>query len=627
MKKIMKKRGQVTLFIIIGIVILVLVGIYIAFLGEQTPTFQTGTEDFSSMRVFVESGLKTYSEDAIIKIGEGGGYINSLDFLTSDYKKEYSDIETAVGIESIYMLNTNRYGTWISGDYKFAKPVPSYPWSGFSRETGDHFSQQHRIGRPITPPLEISSAQSATTVRREMEEYIEEGIQGLNIKENFENQFDIEIDEEPNVTVTFGEGQTLVELEYPINMTHRGTRDVKRMESYAIELPIDFRTLYRFIEEAFHYETTDFKFDINDPTLYDQLPSHKDEFRVSIIDLEAEFDLIMFIYNQTHDDEYTFRSVRQNRIPAMYDLIPKTYDKVIDGEEEQIDYEIDEGVDLNFHHDSSEGFEEFSGSILDYILDPETVEQAVDPDELDELTFTYGKSSDCPYYDEITFSVIENTGDFSIEYPKHHINLVNYTCETRVFVSDQADAPVKDYESVYFQHTGRECIGDTQGVCYECCLDGCIIESKCCDPRDDCICDVEDDETYPIPDYSELDHGDSEHSFDSDSIPDDFFLELNNVIEGTNEKGDCLKKCQECIDGCAQERSECRGDCDGDYEDCMDDDDKTTSECISERSECRGECDDDRDNCEDSCPCVVWEKCCDYCDDPCGPGCEIYPSP
>jgi len=491
-----------------------------------------------------------------------------------------------VGIESIYMVSPYRYGTWFADDHKFALPVPDYPWPGFSNPDSSHYSGEYKLGRPIIPPLEISTSKDATNVRKEMEEYIEEGIQGLNVIENFEHQFDIIESEKPNATVVFGEGETLVQLEYPFNMTHKGTGNKKTLKNYQIELPIDFRTFYTFIEEALYQETSDLNFNINNEGHLSQLSSYKNEFRVSITELDNEFDLVMFIYNQTHGGDYMFRSIRQNRIPTMYELQPKSYNDIVTGDE--VPYEIDEGIDLNFHHDSSEGFVEHDDSILEYILDPETVEQAIDPDELDELTFTYGKEGDCiydtdecPAHDSIEFEVDENTGEFKIKYPRHHINLVNYTCETRVFVSDQADAEVKDYESVYFQHTGRECIGITQGVCYECCLDGCGMDETCHPPNTEGICDQSKEDTIN-PDS--FDRGDSDYSFDKDDIDYSQFLTGGERTSST-WTGDCLEweKC------------------------CVDTDDE--GDCISWNFQCI---------------CVEREVCCDYCANPCGPGCETY---
>ena len=65
------KRGQITIFIIIAIVIIGIIGLYFLFDDELEKMFTTKT---SSINTFVEECIENTGKDAIYQIGQNGGY-------------------------------------------------------------------------------------------------------------------------------------------------------------------------------------------------------------------------------------------------------------------------------------------------------------------------------------------------------------------------------------------------------------------------------------------------------------------------------------------------------------------------------------------------------------------------
>lgn len=83
------KRGQVTIYIIIGIVILIVVGLFFFFRQVEEPGF-TEQVTLDSVKVnvqtFVQSCIKDETEEALLGLGYQGGYLFTPDFGSLDYE-------------------------------------------------------------------------------------------------------------------------------------------------------------------------------------------------------------------------------------------------------------------------------------------------------------------------------------------------------------------------------------------------------------------------------------------------------------------------------------------------------------------------------------------------------------
>ena len=72
-----QKRGQITIFIIIGILILFSIGLIIALNKHTKPTSTyTGHSDTDAVQLFFEKSLQGVTDDCLYDIGLHGGYIN-----------------------------------------------------------------------------------------------------------------------------------------------------------------------------------------------------------------------------------------------------------------------------------------------------------------------------------------------------------------------------------------------------------------------------------------------------------------------------------------------------------------------------------------------------------------------
>lgn len=464
----MKKRGQVTIFIIIGLIVLLLAAISIHMTGifYDLDNEDFDVEGFENVKLFVESCLEQQTKEGLIIIGEQGGYIGSVDIIPEPFSAEINGVKTCVGIRNI---PENRYSTWFEGDYQYASTVPQFPWPSFAIDS-QHFSSTHKLGQSILPPLE--EGYGGTTIKDELETFIENSIKSCDVKNSFQEQVDVSASKNPNAEVRFTEGNVDVSLDYPINITRQGKKI--KFEDYRVRLPINMEKFYSFIKELAFYEVSDIKFDIEDVSHYSQLSSYDTGYSVRLSKNTAEVgvDTIVVYYENTGIfGNYTFRFLRQDRIPAIYGLEAKpSYDLS----------NINLGTFCS-HNDR----------VLNYIKPP----KGVDADEGDNLVFTYKKSGSCPY-----LSVVENSGEIIINCPTHYTNSRVYDdCYVDVFVSDETDNTPKDYDTVKFSYACSNCCPSPScGVCSDCCT-GCCMRTECCDADGDSyqVCDNDCDGSCP----------------------------------------------------------------------------------------------------------------------------------
>ena len=78
----MNKKGQVTLFIIIAILIIVAALVYFIFSSDSS--LKIGKISSNEVYVYVQNCLESISEGSVLEVGQGGGYFERPEFSTSN---------------------------------------------------------------------------------------------------------------------------------------------------------------------------------------------------------------------------------------------------------------------------------------------------------------------------------------------------------------------------------------------------------------------------------------------------------------------------------------------------------------------------------------------------------------
>ncbi|MBI2650727.1 hypothetical protein HYX04_05465 [Candidatus Woesearchaeota archaeon] len=251
----MKKRGQITVFLVIGLVILIMSGLYYYLKGSgiksviSSPT--TIKNDAGIVKSYAESCIKMATEHALFdRIGLQGGFIDPEG--SANYREPgvvSSSISPALAeylskkVPFYLKAECDEYCATYSG--------------GVCTKRRCRWRYTEFIPDP-TVELEIIGRKLANYVEFEFEQCFEENIFnsiGINVEEHSPR---------PSAHVSFNEMDTYVKLNY--NLTVKGAASAQ-IESFSVTLPIRLKAVYNstldLVRNIKEIEETDFSAELD----------------------------------------------------------------------------------------------------------------------------------------------------------------------------------------------------------------------------------------------------------------------------------------------------------------------------------------------------------------------------
>lgn len=194
----LKKRSQITVFMILAAIIILSVSIFV-FLREKQVIFQPEIVtpfEIEPIKKYVETCAMGLAADAVEVIGLQGGYLNVPEEIISE-KTSYIDFG---------------YGI-------FAVPF----W---------YFDGEMRI-----PPLDFIK----TEIENYVSENLEECIKGFS---PFSFKYDFKTEDEPEAELEFLEGSMLIHVDYPVRIKDKYANKAARLEEFSAVVPVDLKSAY-----------------------------------------------------------------------------------------------------------------------------------------------------------------------------------------------------------------------------------------------------------------------------------------------------------------------------------------------------------------------------------------------
>lgn len=225
------KKAQITIFIIIGIFVVVGTSAVILFQDSSLRDSLTETEsglvqqrvgtDFEPVQRFVTACMETVARDAVERLALHGGYVDS-----STLRANRID-PTSHSANSIYFWPGNE-------DYKIAywwhlKSHPECFWSS-SCEFGSN-----------TPPL---TGNHPLAVDSQIANYVDENLERcISDFRGFINQgYEFDIRDGPSTEVIIAENDLVVSMKYPVEVAFGGRSEL--MDIFNSRLDVDLRNLW-----------------------------------------------------------------------------------------------------------------------------------------------------------------------------------------------------------------------------------------------------------------------------------------------------------------------------------------------------------------------------------------------
>ncbi len=213
-------RGQVTLFVILGILILGLIGlaIYVKTTPQQEQLQKEVTEvipgEFQPVKQFVEQCVYTIGKEALVKAGQQGGHV--------DPKKS--------GVVVIPEFPTQSSGVELAPSSGIILPY----W--FYLRSSDR-CQDHCVFDSLKPPL--SRTQGANSIEEQVDAYVEEHMPScLDHFNPFKDQFAVKENGLMKVTTPIADDGVSFFVEYPLEVSRGQVH--QQVSQYQSKLPLNF---------------------------------------------------------------------------------------------------------------------------------------------------------------------------------------------------------------------------------------------------------------------------------------------------------------------------------------------------------------------------------------------------
>ena len=275
----MSKKSQITLFILLGIVILMILS-FLFYIRSQTVTTlsrgnvrQTVDSILAStpIKVYVESCLDKATKDALVLVGMQGGWI---------YNNQVSDTSAWLGPPSrLYAMNLIPYENQnVSyGIYKRAEDPPNYPYQGSLNPDDSTYAfgnlnllelcDNQGLNAWDLPGAQYSCIQydvqgSKNSIQEYLEKYITQKTKECVDIKTLTKELGYDI-KEGNITtrVLFGDEDVLVTADYEIIINMQG-ESITKLEKFSVKPKVRLKKIYELAYYLIDEETKNIFFNI-----------------------------------------------------------------------------------------------------------------------------------------------------------------------------------------------------------------------------------------------------------------------------------------------------------------------------------------------------------------------------
>jgi hypothetical protein len=225
-----KRKGQVTIFVIAGILILFMVALVVYIrsgtLNVRPPVENVEvTDEVKPIQSYVNDCLNQVAIEAFIKLGSNGGFINVTGITVKPQPYES---------DALYF------------------PPQIMPYWYYM-----HDCQQSQIGciDSLKPPLCAENTECVidstgdNSIESQIDKYVENNLDGcINNFSVFTGQFDIKAGSKKIDTIIKEKGVDIM-LSYPLDITVKGTKKNIKIPKFATTLDINFKDIYELATE------------------------------------------------------------------------------------------------------------------------------------------------------------------------------------------------------------------------------------------------------------------------------------------------------------------------------------------------------------------------------------------
>ncbi len=370
-----KKGAQITIFLLLGIVLISVFSVvfFVISNSEDEKDDENKQLQYSDLlqKTTIKSSIDSCFDAEIIKslnnLGLQGGAI-------------YEDQGGNYDVEFFLNFSEKRVNYAIKrrdpNPKFFPLPVPDYPYLGkLNKNDFPYFGKDYLPGL-CDPFGSNKDCPSYDMFNKSFEKQLMVSV--INgVKRCMDNTlihmtypaYNITVSNEPNISISFGEKNTIFDLDYEIRFEFADGRYLSGLEKFKISKDVRLKHIHNFIKELITHEIKDVKFDIVEGS--NALKTFKPGFKVSkVVDACGECtkdkihdDIIKVLDEQSSlgGESYEVLFARQNRIPAL-DLIKLQGLEL----ETRYDYRVKEGDEIIIEPVAYDADEETASLVFEY---------------------------------------------------------------------------------------------------------------------------------------------------------------------------------------------------------------------------------------------------------------------
>lgn len=315
------KNAQITIFLIIGLVLLLGVG-FLIYMASITPE-KKGEEKVAAQALrqaavqpikdYINTCLDIVSSDALELIGKQGGRLYLSQGSTTPDPGSSQIGSTFINHDDLKLFYSIVPPQGTVGTLFFSD-IPEYPWPRFPY-VGNNVSDIGYFGMSLLPPLYRKFG--AGSIQEQLETYISSNVIGCFAAGDFPG-FNISAGI-PNTTMIIAENLTHLRqeeyisfvLDWPVKIKESGTNAEITLDKFSVNYPIALGRIYYTIKGIIEDEISNMSYE----------PGTAPAYYITINKNVHNKDDIVIYQDKKYNlkaKPYEFRILRKNRAPALY---------------------------------------------------------------------------------------------------------------------------------------------------------------------------------------------------------------------------------------------------------------------------------------------------------------------
>ncbi len=301
----MSKKGQITIFIILGIVLLAGASFMFYLSSKKADKVEQKTSlNTDKIETYIQTCIDSALKKNMLLIADQGGLLyKSQNGPYDDFDKRFKgQLYIEYEGKNLPFVIAQPFG---SDGYYFSKP-DKYPWIMFPYTQAGTKSYLGYFGINYLSPL---NKQFKRSIQEEIETATLEDIKKCDLK-IFDAEYDLK-SEEPVVELIFANA-TILHVDYLISVSERKTNSKKEVRNFTSIIPINFARMYSFIAMIAQQDSQNLSFDMSSATTNNFIVTVKENFskKDDVITVQDRIGKI-------DGKPYNFKFARANRYPAL----------------------------------------------------------------------------------------------------------------------------------------------------------------------------------------------------------------------------------------------------------------------------------------------------------------------